>query len=138
MATYDAVLGTDRYTVVLCPGVLGELDAHKTNHRNEAVREKARKVSSRIKGWRKQGKLSDGVRVKGEVFVRVVGKEPDFTRTLSWLQPDIVDDRIIATVLEIQRRRPGDRVVVLTGDTLMLAKADAASIPTADTPAPDL
>lgn len=134
---YGAVLGTSEYVVLFVPGVLGELDEHKVNHRNPEVRAKAQSMSGRIKGWRNQGDLAKGVRVKGDVWARVEGKEPDFSKTLSWLQPDVVDDRIIATILELQRRHPGDRIVLLTGDTLMLAKADAASVPTADTPDPD-
>jgi hypothetical protein len=137
VTSYGSVLGTSEYVVLFVPGVLGELDEHKVNHRNPDVRAKAQSMSGRIKGWRNQGDLAKGVRVQGNVWARVEGKEPDFSKTLSWLQPDVIDDRIIATMLEVQRRRPGDRIVLLTGDTLMLAKADAASIPTADTPDPD-
>lgn len=137
VAKYADVLGTDAYTVVLVAGVLGELDDHKVNHKNEAVRERARKFSNRIKGWRNQGDLATGVRVEGQVFVHVEGREPDLTKTLSWLDKDVNDDRIIASVLELQRRDPAARVVLLTGDSIMLAKADAASVPTADTPDPD-
>lgn len=137
ITSYGAVLGSDRYTVLLLPGVLGELDGHKVNHSNPNVREKARKMSDRIKGWRKQGKLASGVKVQGDIYVQVEGREPDLTKTLSWLQPSVADDRIIASILEVQRRRPTDRVVLLTGDTLMLSKADAANIPTEDTPDPE-
>ncbi len=136
---YGAVLDeATAYTVLLVPGVLGEMDGHKVNHRNPAVRERARKFTNRIKGWRGQGSLSEGVKVKGDIYVQVEGREPNLDKTLSWLQSDVVDDRILASILEVQRRCPTDRVVLLTGDTLMLAKADAASVPTADTPDPDL
>lgn len=138
IATYASVLGTDTFLVLLVPAVLQELDEHKVNHRNPEVREKARKFTNRIKGWRTQGSLSDGVRVQGGVFVRVEGREPNFDKSLSWLQREVADDRILASLLEVQRRAPNDRVVLLTGDTAMLAKADAARVPTADTPDPDL
>jgi predicted ribonuclease YlaK len=119
------------------PGVLKELDEHKVTHRNEAVREEARKFTQRLKGWRNQGKLADGVKVKGEIYVRVEGREPQFGKTLSYLDKDVVVDRIIASLLEIQRRNPTRLVVLLTGDTNMLAKADTTSIPTADVPDPE-
>lgn len=137
ITSYGFVLGADAYTVLLVPGVLGEMDDHKVNHRNPAVREKARKFSKRMKGWRTQGRLADGVKVQGDIYVQVEGKEPNFEKTLSWLDPTVVDDRIVASILEVQRRFPTARVVLLTGDSLMLAKADAASIPTADTPDPE-
>jgi hypothetical protein len=135
---YGPVIGTEKYTVLLVPGVLAEIDAHKVNHKVPAVREKARKVSDRIKGWRNQGNLAEGVRVQGDIWVRVEGREPDFTKTLSWLRADHNDDRVIASLLEYQRLRPTERVCLLTGDTLMLAKADMASIPTLDTPDPEV
>jgi hypothetical protein len=134
----QAFAGANAYTVCLVPGVLGELDAHKADHRNPAFRDRARKVSNRIKGWRNQGSLTQGVRVQGGIFVHIDGREPNMGKTLSWLQADVVDDRIIASILELQRRRPTDRIVLLTGDTIMLAKADAANIPTADTPDPEV
>lgn len=137
VAKYGAVLEIESYMVMLAPGVLRELDSFKVNHGNPAVREKARGFSNRIKGCRNQGNLTKGVRVQGEIWVQVDGREPDFTKTLSWLKPDVVDDQIIATILERQRRGPTDRVVLLTGDSIMLAKADAANIPTEDTPDPD-
>ncbi len=78
---YGTALGATAYAVWLVPPVLEELDSHKVNHRNEAVREKARKFTNRPKGWRAQGSLLHGVRVVGEVFVRVEGKEPDKLQT---------------------------------------------------------
>lgn len=48
-----------------------------------------------------------------------------------------MDDRVIASVLEMQRKNPSACVVVLTGDTLMLSKCDAAGVPARDTPDPD-
>lgn len=134
---YAEIVGTDAYTVVLVPGVLEELDQHKVNNRSPSVREKARKFTQRLKGWRNQGKLAEGVRVQGDVFVRVEAIEPDFDRALSWLDKDVADDRILASILEIHRREPGAKVVLLTGDTIMQSKADIASIPTADIPDPD-
>ena len=139
ISKYGTVLdGASAYSVLLVPGVLAELDEQKMNHRNPKVRERARKVTSRIKGWRNQGDLAHGVKVQGDVYVRVEGREPDFKKTLSWLQSDVTDDRIIASILEVQRRHPTDRVVLLTGDTIMLAKADSANVPTRDTPDPEV
>lgn len=134
LPSWAEALGTDEFTVLLVPGVLTELDQHKTNHRVDGVREKARAFSSRVKGWRNQGSLSIGVRVQGKVYVRVAAREPDFQRTLSWLDPQIVDDRIIASVLEWQRSNPTTAVQLLTGDSVMLAKADEAGVPTGDVP----
>jgi hypothetical protein len=77
LASWATTLGVDSYTVLLVPGVLAELDEQKLNHRNPDVREKAMTFSNRIRGWRNQGSLATGVRVQGNVFIRVVGGEPD-------------------------------------------------------------
>lgn len=132
--TWADAVGTEEFTVLLVPGVLAELDEQKTNHRNEPVREKARGFSNRIKGWRNRGSLARGVRVQGKVFVRVVAREPDFDNTLSWLDPGVTDDRIVASVLEFQRNNPTTDVRLLSGDSIMLAKADEAELVTGDLP----
>jgi hypothetical protein len=137
LARWADVVGTDAFTVVFVPGVLGEIDEAKV-HRNDKLQEKARKLNSRIKDWRQRGDIARGVKVDGKVMVRIDGVEPRIEKSLSWLDKDITDDRIIASVLELQRREPSAPVILLTGDTLMLAKADSALIPTADTPEADL
>lgn len=132
--SWAPTLGTEKFTVLLVPGVLAEMDEHKVNHRVETVRDKARRFSSRIKGWRNQGSLAEGVRVQGNIFVKVAAREPDFDKTLSWLDPAIVDDRILASILEYQRLNPMADVRLLSGDSVMLTKADEACIPTDDVP----
>ena len=52
--------------------------------------------------------------------------------TLSWLDENIRDDRIIASVLEVQSTQPNARVVLVTGDINLSNKADVAQIETAE------
>ena len=49
-------------------------------------------------------------------------------RTLTWLDEHNRDDRIVATVLEVQSAHPAARVVFRTGDINLLNKADLAQI----------
>ena len=137
VARYDRVLGVSAYTVVLIPPVLAELDALKVGRISPEVGEKARKFSERIKEWRRRGELHRVVKMQGQVAIRTEGREPNLRASLSWLDPTVADDRIIACLLELQRRHPTARIVLLTGDVNLLAKADLAGIPTADTPDPD-
>jgi hypothetical protein len=134
LPSWTDVLQSSSFTVLLVPGVLAELDEQKMNHRVPEVREKAMKFTNRIRGWRNQGSLSAGIRVQGEVYVRVTAREPNFKNTLSWLDPTVVDDRILASVLEWQRANPMTAVLLLSADTIMLAKADEAGVPTGDVP----
>jgi len=109
-------------------GELGELDELKMLHRNPEVREKAQKVITRIKGWRAQGPLLEGVLVDKTIQVRAIHDEPNVANSLSWLDPSNKDDRIIATTLHIQSRAPSARIVLVTGDINLQNKSDAASV----------
>ena len=125
---YRTVAGSASFTFVLLPTVLSELDDLKTLHRNPDFRDKAKRTIARIKGWRMQGRLRDGVTVDGTITVRAVPRDPKMHDSLSWLDPTIDDDRIIASVLEVQAANPSDQVVLVTGDINLLNKAEAACI----------
>ncbi len=132
---YKSIVSDNTFVFLLLPTVLAELDALKMNHRNPDFRKKVNKVITRIKGWRKQGGqggLLKGVTVDRTVTVRTVASGPDMEHTLSWLDKDSSDDRIIASVLEVQADQPNARVVLVTGDINLLNKADAARIETAE------
>ena len=125
---YEAVSELNKFTFLLLPTVLGELDNLKILHRNPDVREKAKKIIKRIKGWRKQGALTEGVIVDRTITVMAEFKEPDMANTLSWLDSENSDDRIIASVLSIQASFPSSRIILATGDINLQNKADSAMI----------
>lgn len=132
---YASIAGGVTYDFVLLPTVLGELDELKVRARDETYRKKVESAIRRIKGWRTQGPLGEGVTVNGTVTVRSIAREPDFAKTLKWLDRDNRDDRIIASVLELQRAMPSAAIVLVTGDINLQNKADAASLPYAEAPA---
>ncbi len=126
---YKDIAGDDSFVFLLLPTVLAELDELKNNHRkNPDFRKKVNKVITRIKGWCSQGKILDGITVNKTITVRATASEPDMKCTLTWLDEHNRDDRIIATVLEIQSDHPAARVVLITGDVNLSNKADAARI----------
>ena len=129
---YKDIAGDDSFVFLLLPTVLAELDKLKNNHRNPDFREKINKVITRIKGWRNQGKLLDGITVNKTITVRATASEPDMKCTITWLDEHNRDDRIIATVLEIQSDHPAARVVLITGDVNLSNKANVARIEWAD------
>ncbi len=126
--SYEAIIKSKTFTFLLLPTVLGELDELKVLHRNPDVREKSQKIIKRIKGWRKQGSLTDGVIVNSTITIMAEHKEPDMSNTLSWLNSENADDRIIASVLSVQSSFPATRVVLITGDINLQNKADSAMI----------
>ena len=129
---YKGIASDDTFVFLLLPTVLAELDALKNNHRNPDFRKKVNKVIARVKGWRIQGGLREGVTVDRTITVKAVASEPKMGKTLSWLDENNRDDRIIASVLEVQTTYPNARVVLVTGDINLSNKADVARIDTAE------
>ena len=133
---YRRVAGEARFVFMLLPAVLAELDRLKVEHRNPDVREKAKKAITRIKGWKQQGSLSEGVTVDRTIEVRAEHAEPNMADSLSWLDASNQDDRIVASVLALQCQYPAARLVLVSGDINLQNKADAASIETVEIPEP--
>jgi hypothetical protein len=131
---YRKVANQENFIFMLLPTVLGELDRLKVEHRNDIVREKAKNIITRIKGWRNQGSLATGVIVDKSIVVRTSHSEPDMKKTLSWLDADNRDDRIVASVLALEGEYPAAHVILVSGDINLLNKADAALIDAAETP----
>ena len=129
---YRTITGDGSFIFLLLPTVLAELDDLKNTHRNPDFREKVNRVITRVKGWRKQGTLRNGVTVDRTITVKAVAIEPDMQDTLPWLDKENRDDRIIASVLEVQSSYPNARVVLITGDVNLSNKADLARIETSE------
>jgi hypothetical protein len=131
---YRNIAGTDEFTFLLLPTVLSELDKLKITARDQAYRERVGKVIARVKGWRGQGSLTQGVVVDKTIRVRAIAEEPRFGSTLGWLDLTSGDDRIVASVLEVQASEPAASVTLVTGDINLQNKAEAARIPYAEPP----
>jgi rRNA-processing protein FCF1 len=124
---YRNIVDETNFVFLLLPTVLGELDKLKNNY-NVEVCNKSKGVIKRIKGWRTQGHPLSGVTVDKTITVRTISNEPNMKQTLSWLDKDNADDRIIASVLEIQADYSTSRVVLVTGDINLQNKAEFAMI----------
>jgi hypothetical protein len=131
--TFD---GISRFTIVLLPTVLKELDALKINHRVEDVRKKAEGLVTRIKGYRGRGQLNDGVPLrKGVSTLRGWAPEPNMQASLPWLDPTNDDDRLLASFLEVMRRFPHSAVILVTRDINLQNKAELAQVCFVEPPA---
>lgn len=129
------IAGTTSYTAILTSTVIRELDILKSDYRKDPdFRKKVDGVIQRITGLRNQGSINAGVTVNKTVTIKMFPKEPDFKKTLSWLDSQVNDDRLIATALEIQRGEPSSIVVLVTSDMNMQSKAELAELPFVETP----
>lgn len=130
------VVGSASYTVHIPTTVLSELDELKDRGRTPELRDKAEKVIRRLKGLRDRGSLAEGVTVAGKVRLRLEHCEVDTRSVLSWLDPTVPDDRIVAEALRLQSDHPSGAVVLVTADINLQNKADAVGLPYAEPPAP--
>jgi predicted ribonuclease YlaK len=122
---YSSIIGTEKFTILILSTVLGELDKLKNDHRNEDYRKKVKKVILRLKGYRKSnGSLLQGITITKSIKLKVEANEPNFNETLPSLDPLIKDDRIIASILEIQREFPSSKIIFVTDDLMAQIKAE--------------
>jgi rRNA-processing protein FCF1 len=126
--SYLQIVDSENFEFVILPTVLSELDKHKINHRNEEFRKKVTSVIKRLKGYRKQGDILEGVTVNKTITVRMIATEPDFDKTLGWIDSNNNDDRIVANALELQINNPTNRVILVTSDINLQNKAELANL----------
>ncbi len=126
-----------RFTLVLTPTVLSELDKHKINDRNQSVREKAKQLIRQLMEYRRRGNLAEGVVIRRDkIVLRTIAVEPDFDDTLPWLDSTNDDDRILAGLIEVVRQYSRSPVLLVTGDINLTNKADYAGLPCVLPPEP--
>ena len=125
---YKQLSGSDKLTIIFLPTVLSELDELKIKSSNQDFQKKVKSVITRLKGYRQQGNLMDGVIVEKSIKLKMVASEPNFDRTLSWLDRENNDDRIIASALEIQRDNPASAVCLVTSDINLQNKTEMARL----------
>lgn len=125
----------DAFTVVLTPTVLAELDELKIAHRNPDVRTKAERLIRQIKEYGRRGDLRVGVPIlSGRITARAIAVEPRMDESLPWLDAANIDDRILATTIEIIRRNLRSVVVLVTADINLQNKAQHARLPVCEAP----
>ena len=131
--------GGERFTLVLTPLVLSELDELKMRSRYPDVAAKADGLVTRIKGYRERGggDLAAGVTLRKNVStLRAIAPEPRMDRSLPWLDPANGDDRLIAAIIEIMRQHVRSPVTLVTRDLNLQNKAAHAAIPYVEAPPP--
>jgi predicted ribonuclease YlaK len=74
------------------------------------------------------------VTVNKTVTVKTMGTEPNFQKTLHWLDSGNNDDRIIASLLEVQRSNPSAIIALMISDINAQNKAEVAHLPYIEPP----
>jgi hypothetical protein len=116
-----------KFTIILTPSVLKDLDKHKNEHSNESVRIKAHKLINMIKEYRRRGKLTEGIIIrKDRIDLIAIAIEPDFSKTLKWLDEKNDDDRLIAEAFEVVRSNCNRPAYIVTADINLQNKCEVA------------
>ena len=124
-----------KFNLLLVPTVSSELDELKVNHNNVNIREKCKKIIRKLSEYRRRGTLTEGVPViKDKIWVKAIAVEPDFNNTLSWLDIQNNDDRILASFIEIMSLHPKSIIILVTNDLNLQNKAEFARIPWVPSP----
>ncbi len=132
---WDFGLDGTIFEVILTPTVLSELDNLKGGRSDMPRTEKAQRVVRQIKEYQRRGPLLKGVVLRtGRSVVSSIAAEPNFKRTLSWLDPSVADDRLLASTLEVVKRRLHAPVLVVTGDVGLQNKLTMAGLPFVERP----
>jgi hypothetical protein len=126
----DWKLDGGRWTVVLVPQVLSELDERK---RDPRTADAAQKMIRQIEEFDRRGDTFVGVPLAPKLRVREIAQSPDMSRALPWLRSDTPDDLIIATALELLARDLQGRVAILASDRNVRNKARMAGLTTVAT-----
>lgn len=134
ISQYKSIIDEDSFIFIITPTVLSEIDEHKLHHPNKDYQNKCKVVIKRIKGWRNQGNLHSGITVDKTITVRALAIEPKFDSLPDWLDRQNNDDRIIASIIELQIEYPASIVYLITLDENLKNKAAMAQIPYIEPP----
>lgn len=128
----------DKFIIVLTPTLISELDDIKTNQRKtQELRTKARTIINQINEYDRRGDILKSVNVfDNKIFIMSEPLEPNFQYTLSFLNPNIKDDRYVATALEIMRKHNASQVYLVTADFNLKQKCRMSSVPVLLPPEP--
>jgi hypothetical protein len=132
----------DRFTIVLPSAVLSEIDSFETSNKSVEIKQISKKLVTQIKGYRDRCRDAGGniqigaVIVRDRISLRLDPLEPSFDGTLSFLNPDANDHKILARTIGLMREHPKSKVALITRDINLQNKAELANVPTVEPPDP--
>jgi len=125
---YKKLIDADIFTFILLPTVISELDDLKEKNPDSSRKEKAKKMIKRIKGWKTQGKITEGITLNKTIRLKVEVGEPLDNNLPKWLHLSKNDDKILAYILNIQLKSPSAIIILVTRDINMQNKAETLNI----------
>jgi len=125
---WPQVLDVRKVCLVLAPIVIHELDQHKSDFNNTRRQKRARMLLSKLNKFLEtetpSGELPP---VRRNVTIMPL-TEPLVDWKAEGLDPNVPDDRLIASILDYQREHPSDKVCLLSDDSGPRLKAKPRNI----------
>lgn len=109
--------------------VIEEID--KLKSRPGEIGMSARQVARELDSFRKQGKLFNGVKIDGGGILKIEIIE-DFKEMPRFLSDKVMDDWILFYTLQISKRNPSIKTILVSKDINMRIKADAIGLEAQD------
>lgn len=129
---YDprAIFSFEDNDIVIPLVVLEEIDRQKNRRFDDAGRN-ARTTNRILDDLRKEGDLTKGVMLPGGGLIRIVKSRYNANKMPAELDPDVTDNFIISTVLDLADEVKGP-VMLITKDISMRIKCDMLGVPCDD------
>jgi hypothetical protein len=121
-------------TFIFPSTTISELDDLKTGKRDENFRRRLTTAINNLKEIRIKGNVLEGIELPNNIIVKMLAVEPDFSRLPQWLNPQVNDDRILASAIELQRSNPNSNITIIATDINMQNKATMANLPVMEVP----
>src|SRR6266516_3895674 len=126
---WPSVLHTNQVCLVLAPITLREVDKHKDDYTNERRRKRARMLLSKLKYLLESETTTEQLpQVRRNVTLMALSQEPMINWAAEQLDPNVDDDRLLASILDFSHQHASVKVLLLTADFLVRLKSKAYDI----------
>jgi hypothetical protein len=126
---YGSFFKISNYLVIFTSTVIGELDDLKIKRLEKDFHQKVTDAIHYLYALHDKGDVINGVKLNNGVTAIMRATDPNFSNLPSWINPNNNDDKIIGSVLELQREKPGAKIIVISNDINMNNKCSLANIP---------
>lgn len=123
-----SLIGESACILVIPPTLVKELEELKTGKRDENFRRNLTAAINQLNQISSKGNPLVGIEVSQGKVIRFIAKEPNFSKLPDILDKDINDDRILGTIIELQRLYPFSTITLLSNDLSMQNKARMVEI----------
>lgn len=122
---WNSLLNADRVNLIICSTVLSELDKLKYSAPNINIRNRSKKILSKLNDYIDQDNITENIFIYFQII------EPNINWSKESLNKDIPDDRIIATVLGSNSLNSS---ILVSSDIGLRLKAKSKNISTFELP----